>query len=242
MSDRRTRRRGGDEARGAVAREAASLMYREGVRQYLEAKRIAARRILGDDGRFRPGALPSNGEIRAALLALVSLAEGEDRSRRLFAMRVTALEVLRALAPWHARLIGSVASGHARRGSDVDVHVFGDRDALARELQVRGWAFTPEEVLIRVPAGFRTFHHLHVTDRAFPVELSVYDLSERRNVTRSSVDGRPIDRVSAARLEALIEAEHPEAYAAWLRDGVVDFVEGPEAGAFDALLAIDDGA
>lgn len=231
--------KGDPRARHAVAVEAANLMYHEGVDQYFDAKRIAARRVLGSrakDTRFRPQDLPSNGEIREALLALVALSEGPERAARLFAMRVLALEVMRALADWHPRLIGSVWSGHARRGSDVDVHVFGDLDGLTRALTALGWAFAPEEVLIRVPDGFRVYHHVHVTDRAFPVELSVYGLHERREVTRSSVDGKPIDRVSAARLEAKLRDEHGPAYAAWCATGVVDFVEGPARGAFDALL------
>ena len=212
-------------------------MYQEGVSQYFDAKRIAARRVLGsDEARFRPSDLPANGEIREQLLELVTLAEGEDRPQRLFAMRVVALTVMRELEPWHPRLIGSVWSGHARRGSDIDVHVFGELDLLVRDLWGRGWEFASEEVLIRVPAGFRTFHHLHVTDRPFPVELSVYPLSERRAVTRSSVDGRPIDRVSAARLEARLWEEHEDAWVDFRRSGRLDFEEGPLEGEFDGLL------
>jgi hypothetical protein len=75
------------------------------------------------------------------------------------------------------------------------------------------------------------------------VELSVYDLAERRDVTRSSVDGRPVDRVSAARLEERLREEHGPAFAAWQEDGVLDVAEGREAGAFDALLSgLDDDA
>lgn len=212
-------------------------MYREGVSQYFDAKRIAARRVLGsDEARFRPRDLPSNGEIRAQLLALVSLAEGDDRTRRLFAMRAVALGVMRALEPWSPRLIGSVWSGHARRGSDIDLHVFGDLDQLVAELGERGWTFEVEEVLIRVPSGFRVFHHLHVTDRPFPVELSVYAVSERRAVTRSSVDGQPIDRVAPGRLEALLRQAHTDDWAEFCRTGRLAFEEGPVPGAFDGLL------
>jgi hypothetical protein len=234
--------KGDPRTRHAIAVEAANLMYREGVTQYFDAKRIAARRVLGaraKQARYRAEDLPSNGEIRAALLTLVSRSEGAEREARLFAMRVLALEVMRALVDWHPRLIGSVWSGHARRGSDVDVHVFGDLDALTRELTRLGWAFFPEEVLIRVPDGFRVYHHLHVTDRQVPVELSVYGAHERHQVTRSSVDGSPIDRVSAARLEAKLREEHEAAFVAWCATGVVDFVEGPRRGAFDALLTDD---
>jgi hypothetical protein len=198
--------------------------------------------VLGkaaDQSRYRPQDLPSNGEIREALQALVSLSEGPERAARLFAMRVVALEVLRALCDWHARLIGSVWSGHARRGSDIDVHVFGDLDALSADLTARGWAYTHEEVLIRASTGFELYHHLHVTGFVFPVELSVYPLEERRAVTRSSIDGKPIDRVSAARLEAKLVEDHGLAFAQWRETGALDFVEGPPRGDFDGLLAED---
>ena len=86
--------------RARVAAEAARLMYQEGVKQYFTAKRMAARRLLGKvagrQTRFRPADLPSNGEIRDALLSLSELAEGSRRTRRLFAMRVVALESLKA--------------------------------------------------------------------------------------------------------------------------------------------------
>ncbi|MEQ1507050.1 MAG: nucleotidyltransferase [Myxococcota bacterium] len=205
--------RGDPRVRLQIAREAAKLMVEEGVRSYFDAKRIAGRRVLRATPRERD--LPSNGEIRDQVLALVAWTEGEDRVHRLFLMRVEALVVLRALDAWHPRLIGSVWSGHARAGSDIDVHLFGELDAITTDLDARGWRYTPREVLIRTSTGFRTYHHLERTDRPFVVELSVYPLSERRVTTRSSVDGRPIDRVSAARLAQRLRDEHPDAFAAW---------------------------
>src|SRR5205823_10023860 len=109
--------------------------------QYFTAKRIAARRLLGKVAgkrmRYRPADLPSNGEIRDALLALAELAEGSRRTRRLFAMRVLALEAMRAIAPFEPRLIGSVSTGHIRRGSDIDIQVFTDHEE-SLETHLRG--------------------------------------------------------------------------------------------------------
>jgi hypothetical protein len=102
--------------RAAIAQLAAQIMYGEGVKQYFTAKRIAAKRLIGRTGarrlRYRPRDLPSNGEIHEALLALAIEIEGERRTRRLFAMRVVALEAMAPLESFHARLIGSVATGH----------------------------------------------------------------------------------------------------------------------------------
>jgi len=223
-------------------------MYYEGREQYFDAKRTAARRVLGRDARgaqFRARELPSNGEIRDALLQIVALAEGRDRSRRLFAMRVVALQVLTELAPWHARLIGSVATGHARRGSDIDIHVFTDSiDGLELDLFRRQWTFETEEVLIKVGTGFKVFQHIHAMDHPFPVELSVYALRERRIATRSSTDGKPIQRVSASRLKERIEEAHPLLWEEYAQTGALDLEgldDGLTPGEFDGLLdELDD--
>ena len=233
------RRRGDARRRQQVARQAAQIMVYEGVKQYFDAKRIAARRVLGRDARgaaFRPADLPSNGEIRDAVRDLVALDEGTARVERLFHLRMTALHTMQALAGYHPRLIGSVWSGHARRGSDIDLHAFtDDDDRLEAELRQAGRTVRREEVPIRTSTGIRTYVHLHLDDEAFPVELSVYPLRERRETTRSSTDGKPIDRVSAARLQARIEAEHPERWRRWQEQGPWPFDE-PEPRRFGGLL------
>ncbi len=208
--------------RKMIAVEAARLMVEEGVGQYLDAKTIAAHRILGRASPHGPNHhLPSNGEIREALLALVDLVEGTDRSDRLFAMRVVALEVLEELASFDARLIGSVATGHAREGSDIDVHVFADAAAeVELHLHLLGWVWEPEKVVIRHGGQFQTFQHFHL-ECSFPVELSVYEVRERRFRPRSSTDSKPIDRVSPGRLRRLLETEHGEAWGRYLSDGVL---------------------
>src|SRR5262245_26568687 len=159
-------------------------MYEEGVKQYFTAKRMAAKRLLGRVAggrlRYRPAALPPNGGIRAAPLALSELAEGALRTRRLFAMRVVALEAMRALAQSEPRLIGSVSTGHIRRGSDIDLQVFtADDGALEERLRALGWAFERERVSIQKFGEIREYLHYHVAD-AFPLELTVYEPRELR--------------------------------------------------------------
>ncbi|MGE0790471.1 MAG: nucleotidyltransferase domain-containing protein [Sandaracinaceae bacterium] len=191
-----------------LAREAARLMYEEEVAQYFVAKRMAAKRVLGRHGarglRFRPRDLPSNGEIQQALLQLAELTEGEARGARLFEMRALALEVMRALEPFEPRLIGSVATGHVRRGSDIDIQVFAeDPDDPERRLIELGWEHTRDDVLIRRPDGWHEYQHLRLV-REHPIELTVYPRRELRRRPRSSTDGQPIDRLSIRRVEALL--------------------------------------
>jgi hypothetical protein len=228
-----------------IAREAARLMYEEGIGQYFDAKHMAAKRILGRSQskklRYRPHDLPSNGEIKEALLELVQFAEGKNRVRRLFAMRMVALESMIDLMEFEPRLIGSVANGGIRRGSDIDLHLFvEDIEQLEEHLLCLGWDFGTEEVTILKNGEYRDYIHIYV-DRGFPVEMSVYPPRELRITTRASTHGKPIDRVGYARLKALIQREHPDEWERYLEEGVFqveDYMEdlsAPEP--FAGLLA-----
>ena len=204
--------------RAAITLEAARVMYDEGEKQYFTAKRLAARRLLGKHGsralRHRPQDLPSNGEIRDALLELADAREGESRLRHLFAMRVIALEAMESLEPFSPRLIGSVATGHVRRGSDIDIHVFTHDIALLEgHLRALGWLFELQPVSIRKGGEVRDYLHVQVVDLV-PLELTVYPPSELRLRPRSSTSGKPIHRVKPPALRSLIEREHP---AEWPR-------------------------
>jgi predicted nucleotidyltransferase len=241
--------RGNAQLRLSIAREAARLMYEEDVKQYFTAKRMASRRVCGRVGgkqiRYRPADLPSNGEIREQLLELAELAEGSRRGRRLFAMRITALEAMEALDPFDPRLIGSVSTGHVRRGSDIDLHVFTDNeDALFAHLKRLRWTFETERVSILKFGKIRDYLHVHVAD-LFSVELTVYERRELRFRPRSSTDGKPIDRLNRKRLMDLLASEHPEPWARYLQDGTIEDLDdlltededAPRPGPFDGLLA-----
>ncbi|AKT37012.1 hypothetical protein [Chondromyces crocatus] len=239
--------------RGRITFEAARLMVEEGVDQYFTAKRIAAKRVLGRvEGRrtrYRPADLPSNGEIRDAVLVLSEHAEGSLRTRRLFALRIVALEAMRALAAFSPRLIGSVSTGHVRRGSDIDLHVFpASEEMLERHLRELGWTQERELVSIHKGGEFRDYVHYHVADVA-PIELTVYEPRELRSRPRSSTDGKPIVRLSVGAVESLCEREHPEAYQRYLATGAVEGMEllhsaeeAPRPGPFDGLLDEEDDA
>lgn len=218
--------------REAIAQLAAQIMYGEDVKQYFTAKRLAAKRLLGAQGaralRHRPTDLPSNGEIKAALLELVEDIEGDDRTRRLFAMRVVALEAMGALAPFLPRLIGSVATGHVRSGSDVDLHVFTeDHREVTAHLRGLGWVHEVQHVSIVKHGTPQEFVHVLVPD-VFPLELTVYAPRELGQRPRSSTDGKPIERLSVAGLRARIGRDHPELWARYLETGALPPLEDDE--------------
>ena len=218
--------------REAIAQLAAQIMFGEGVKQYFTAKRLAAKRLIrGHEKtlRYRPRDLPSNGEIKAALLDLVEEIEGDDRTRRLFAMRIAALEAMTELVPFSPRLIGSVATGHVREGSDVDLHVFAtDPEDVIAHVRALRWTFEVQDVSIVKHGRPCEFVHVQVPD-VFPLELTVYAPRELRQRPRSSTDGKPIVRLRDSALRAVLARDHPEAWARWLETG--------EVAPFDELLA-----
>jgi hypothetical protein len=217
------------ELRQTLAHEAARLMYEEGVDQYLNAKRLAAKRILGRGGekkmRYRPQDLPSNSEIQAALREIVQFTEGEFSQQRLFAMRVIALETMNSLKPFNPRLIGSVSTGHVRRGSDIDLHVFTDNiEEIETHIHQLGWRFKTKQVTIRVGDQFKDYTHIYY-ERVFPIELSVYPHDELRVTQRSSTDGKPIVRVKPSALERLIAEQDSREWELYLATGEIPGLE-----------------
>src|SRR6202790_2997224 len=129
--------------RQAIALEAARLMYERVETEYFTAKRKAAKRLCRQG--VKPEDLPSNAEIRAQIQVSARIHEGDRRTVNLRDMRLAALRLMRLLRPFKPRLIGSVMTGHVRKGSDIDVHVFADSAGLVADLlQQEGYAFDVE--------------------------------------------------------------------------------------------------
>src|SRR5215208_6890093 len=124
MSDSRLRQ--------AIALEAARLMYERVESEYFTAKRKAAKRLCR--GGVKPEDLPSNAEIREQIQLFARIHEGDKRTQHLLEMRLEALRLMRVLRPFRPRLIGSVMTGHVRKGRDIDLHVFTDTVGLVTDL------------------------------------------------------------------------------------------------------------
>ncbi len=211
--------------RYSLAVEAARLMYEEGIQQYLTAKQIASKRLLGrvyrKKMRYRPKDLPSNGEIKEALLQLVQQNEGDDHFYQLFAMRVIALEIMNELIGFTPCLIGSVSTGHIRKSSDIDLHLFTNSlETLEIRLIELQWKYKLNEVAIQKNGRIKLYTHVYL-DYVFPIELSVYPTQEIRVVSKSSTDGKPIMRFKASKVEQLLMTEHELEWQRYLSDGIL---------------------
>ncbi|MCJ8312769.1 MAG: nucleotidyltransferase [Saccharospirillaceae bacterium] len=190
-----------------LIQECAKLMYFEGVKQYYDAKKIASKRICNNSMKY----LPSNGEISEQVYQL-SLQDSEfDHFDTLLKMRLKAIEYMEKLNTFSPRLIGSVSTGKIKQTSDIDLHVFCDEiELLLMHLNDNKITYELKEVLIQSGNKQVLYQHVYLFD-AFDIELSVYPENELRVTTRSSTDGKPIKRLSLAKVQSLIEADHWDA-------------------------------
>ena len=147
--------------RQAIALEAARLMYERVESEYYTAKRKAAKRLCRQGPK--PEDLPSNAEIREQIQLFARLHEGPKRTEHLREMRLEALALMRLLRAFRPRLIGSVMTGHVRKGSDIDLHVFTDSPGLVADLlENEGYQFDLERKQVVKHGEARVFTHIHV--------------------------------------------------------------------------------
>lgn len=192
-----------ERTRQVLAQEAARIIVNHGVRDYRLAKQKAAER-LGVSAR---GALPGNPEIEAAVAEHLQLFGGDDHADRLRLMRVAALAAMELLADFSPRLVGPVLTGTADENSAVNLHVFTDSpEAVALELDQIGISYRAYERRLKsrrdraeTYSGFE-FHHNHS-----PIQATVFPVDGIRQAPMSPVTGKPMKRLDADGVQALLE-------------------------------------
>ena len=98
-----SRERGRDDARSAIAVQAARLMAEDGIEDYGLAKRKAAKQLGMHDTRR----LPNNAEIDAALREYQVIYQPDDQRQRTQLLREQAVDTMRELADFNPHLTGS---------------------------------------------------------------------------------------------------------------------------------------
>ena len=101
-------------------------------------------------------------------------------------------------------------TGHVRKGSDIDLHVFCDsrRPGHRRCSSEEGYQYDVERKQVVKHGEARVFTHIHVYDR-FNFELTVYAEDKAHYVFKSSITGKAIERASIRELEELLRARVP---------------------------------
>jgi hypothetical protein len=194
-----------DKIRRAIACEAARLMYEDGVREYRDAKRKAAKRFGPEKALSLGSHLPSNAEIHQELARLIASREENLLPNRLLKLRVTALAYLELFGNFSPHLVGSVLSGVVTSRSDIDIHLFADSvDEIEEFLIERQIPFQTETVPVRKGGEVTDYTHIYIEDGQTVVECSVYPTEQKRNRTVSSITGKAMERAGIAQLRKLI--------------------------------------
>jgi len=185
-----------------VALEAARIMAKESVQDFLSAKRKAASRLGISNARF----LPRNIDIKNALADYQHLFQSETQPNQLRALRKTALKAMHFFSALEPRLVGDVLDGIANQHSDVTLHLFSDtvedvelflmRKQIPYEMKQRR-VRTYKDEYKRYPA-FQMMAGDHC------IELVVFPVNGLRQAPCSPVDGRPMSRASLATVKTMI--------------------------------------
>jgi len=154
------------DARRQVAYEAARLLYEGTYEEYKDAKEAAA-------SSLGVKVIPSNYEVAEKLEWISEEKEGSDRLRRIMEMRMIALGVMKTLSQHSPRLIGSVWRGTARKGSDIDIMVYGDAQHIEKKLSEEHSLKERAEKSFIVEGTPRSSTHLKIDGDGYDVEVVV---------------------------------------------------------------------
>jgi len=155
-----------------VAREAARLLYNRSVKEYKDAKEMAAS-SLGSR------ALPSNYEVAVELDTLTDEYEGPGRQRMLTRMREIALDVMRTLGELSPVLIGSAWRGTVRKGSDIDIVVYHPNSIKVAQMLGKYLIIEAEQTQFIIDGMPRTSTHITMVIDEHPVEVVVRPPEDR---------------------------------------------------------------
>lgn len=191
--------------RTLLTQEAARIMVEEGVQDFGNAKRKAARRLGGSPRTAKD--LPTNREIQeeVALRMRMYRATPDDRAvvRRL---RETALGAMQFLAEFQPRLVGSVLAGTATEHSDVNLHLFA-HTAEDVEIYLHDAGIPFERTTRRHQVGTREpidYPAFSLVVTGVRLAGTIFPWEGLREAPRSSVTGKPVERAKAVQVEALI--------------------------------------
>jgi hypothetical protein len=181
--------------RASIASAAARLMAEDGITDYHQAKRKAARQL----GISEHTNYPDNAEVETELRAYRSIFMDEENIERLRALRHTALNLLDLLAEFHPYLTGSVLDGTAGEHSHIDIQIFADS---AKEVEIfllnRGMVYEHIE-----PRNEKAEAVLLLETDTADANLVIYPPRLER-VSLKHRDGRPRTRIRAEGLRALL--------------------------------------
>jgi DNA-binding transcriptional ArsR family regulator len=194
-----------------VAQEAARLIHDEGMRDYGDARRKAARRLQVRDDAV----LPEFHEIERALREHIALFGGAAQPQRLRELRETAIEAMRFLEAFEPRLVGAVLDGTTDAHTAVSLHLFADDvDRVGHALEELGIRYDRRDRRLRFDARREVIAPVYLFIAGdVPMDLTVLPESTLRQAPLDRDGLHPVARASLAQLRTLLtlDGEPPPA-------------------------------
>lgn len=194
---RKTSRR---HVRENIAHVAARLMAEDGIEDFAQAKRKAARQIGAIDARQ----LPDNDEIEVALRQYRALFQN-DHASDLRSMRRLALAIMDELSAFNPHLVGSLLNGTAGKYADIQLQLFTDNfKSVEHFLLDREIAFRSTDTRLYSGEVELTVPVLVFNRDGFEIHLLLLSQRELRLPLKTSSAGKPIERAKADAVAVLI--------------------------------------
>ena len=191
------------EQRARVAKEAARLLYIGSSEEYKHAKEQAARNL-------GLTSMPSNYEVAIELDLIAEEYEGEERKRLLKKMRKATISIMKDILDYDPVLTGSVWTGTARRGSDIDINVYSSEpDAIESLLIKKGYnVLGSEEIKLVKGSQAMISRHISIQLAEGPVaEVVVRPIEEIGKEDRCEIYGDLRRGLKLTELEKLMRTD-----------------------------------
>jgi hypothetical protein len=197
-----SRERSRDDARSAIAVQAARLMAQDGIEDYGLAKRKAAKQLGMPDMRR----LPNNAEIDAALREYKDIYQLDDQGKRIKLLREQAVSSMLELSEFNPHLTGSVLSGIAGPYATIHLQLYTD-SAKAVELFLlnRGLPYRTGQVRLYAGGELRLLPVFSIDDEGIEIEMTVLETRDLRAPVRITAEGRNIERAKLPTVRALLD-------------------------------------
>lgn len=197
-----------ERVRDEIAMVAARLIA-EGGLDYANAKRKAARQIIGE-ARVAGDWLPNNEQVEEEIREYLALFHGDTQPGILRRLREIALDWMARLAQFEPYLTGAVLNGTAAAHSDIHLQVFCDNPKdVAIHLLNAGIQYDVSETRHFAGRGWvETLSFIARESDGNPVgvHVALYDANDLRGAVRAHARGRQA-RANAASVRALLDAD-----------------------------------
>jgi hypothetical protein len=194
------RETGRNALRESIANAAARLMAEDGIEDYAQAKRKAARQVGAIDARQ----MPTNEEIDAALTVYRELFQRGHRTQ-LRELRALAVTVMQEFAAFNPHLTGSVLRGSAGKYADIQLQLFCDNPkSVEHYLLGEGIQYRSAEARLYAGDMVVMAPVLIFNREGHDVNLTLLAPRDLRLPLKTTPAGKPLERAKTDAVELLL--------------------------------------